>query len=86
LDWIESLGVIKTCNDVSNKENFDKNFDLLDTKHRNFHQWTHNKLKYIENNRSKEQIIIKSSNIGNIEMTNEIKCNLSFPNEKIIAY
>jgi hypothetical protein len=31
LDWIESLGVIKickSCNDVSNKENFDKNFDL----------------------------------------------------------
>jgi hypothetical protein len=40
LDWIESLGVIKICQNLvmmSVIENFDKNFDLSWTqKHRNF--------------------------------------------------
>ncbi len=87
LDWIESLGVVricKSCSDVSNKEYFDKNFDL---------SWTQNtemftseltqKLKYIENNRFKgTNHYVKSAKVGNIEITNEIEYkDLNYPNE-----
>lgn len=87
LDWIESLGVIKvckSCNDVSKKEYFEKNFNL--TWIQNTEMFTDElskKLKYIENNRIQgNNYYVSSANEGNIEVKNEPKYeNFEFPNE-----
>jgi carboxyl-terminal processing protease len=95
LDWIESLGTIKvckSCNDVSKKEYFDKNFDLSWTQStETFTDELAKKLTYIENNRflgenhyvstvSPKIVLMKSQGI--VEITNEPKYeNFEFPEQ-----
>lgn len=85
LDWIESLGVVKickSCNDVSNKEYFDKNFNLSWTQNTDtFTDELTKKLKYIESNRFQgNNYYVTATNQGNIEVKNEPKYeNFEFP-------
>ncbi|HSD08918.1 S41 family peptidase [Flavobacterium sp.] len=87
LEWIENLGVVKickSCNDASKNEYFDKNFDLSWT--RNTEMFTDEltqKLKYIEINRFQgTNHYVKSSNVGNVEITNETEYkDFNYPNE-----
>jgi len=87
LNWIESLGTVKickTCNHLSDKKYFEKNFDL---------SWIQNTemfttdlsdaLKHIEINRFQgKSFYVTSNNFGNIEIKNEPKYeNFEFPNE-----
>jgi C-terminal processing protease CtpA/Prc len=95
LDWIETLGTVKvckSCNDISKKEYFDKNFDLSWTQStETFTDELAKKLKYIENNRfqgenhyvstvSPKIVLMKSQGI--VEITNEPKYeNFEFPEQ-----
>jgi carboxyl-terminal processing protease len=87
LDWIESLGTVKvckSCNDVSKKEYFDKNFDLSWTQNtETFTDELAKKLKYIEINRFQgDNFYVTTTNSGNIEVKNELKYeNFEFPSE-----
>ncbi|QKJ62703.1 S41 family peptidase [Flavobacterium sp. M31R6] len=95
LDWIENLGTFKLCNscdDISKKEYFDKNFDLSWTQNTDvFTDELTKKLKYIENNRFQGQNhyvstvapkIALMKSLGIIKITNEPNYkNFEFPEQ-----
>lgn len=78
LNWIENLGIIKvckSCNDVSEVEYFEKNFDLSWIQNKvMFTDEISKKLKFIENNRFQgTNYYVKNENVGNIKITNEVE-------------
>ncbi|MET3026628.1 S41 family peptidase [Flavobacterium sp. UW10123] len=87
IDWIDSLGEIKTCRSCKEgkpKEYFDKNFNLSWTQNiEEFSAELSKKLKLIEDNRfqGKNQYV-STANAGNVEIINEPQyVNFEFPNE-----
>jgi len=76
INWIESLGEVKeckSCNETSNKEYFNKNFDLSWTQNSDyFNKELSDKLKYIEENRNQgKSYYVDIKKTGNIEVKNE---------------
>ena len=76
IDWIDSLGEVKkckACNKPTNKEYFNKNFDLSWTQNsKYFNNEISSKLKFIEENRFQgKNYYVKSGSYGNIEVKNE---------------
>lgn len=76
INWIDGLGVekeCKSCQSVSKKESFDKNFDLSWTQNSNlFTPELSQKLKFIEENRFQgKNKYITSSSVNNVLVTNE---------------
>ncbi|WP_264550582.1 S41 family peptidase [Flavobacterium sp. N2038] len=87
LDWIDSLGEIKTCSsckDAKSKEYFDKNFNLSWTQNTEvFSNDLSKKLKQIEDNRFQgKNHYVSTANAGNVEIINELQYeNFEFPDE-----
>jgi C-terminal processing protease CtpA/Prc len=86
INWIDSLGKIEYCKKCdSNKEYFDKNFDLSWTQDTLlFSNELSSKLKFIEKNRNqRENFYVTTEPVGNIKITNEPAYkDFEFPNEK----
>ncbi|MCD0468717.1 S41 family peptidase [Flavobacterium sp. JAS] len=87
IDWIDSLGEIKTCRsckDVKSKEYFDKNFNLSWTQNTEvFSNELSKKLKQIEDNRFQgKNHYVSTGKADNVEIINEPKYeNFEFPDE-----
>jgi C-terminal processing protease CtpA/Prc len=86
INWIDSLGKIEYCKKCdSNKEYFDKNFDLSWTQDTLlFSDELSSKLKFIEKNRNqRENFYVTTEPVGNIKITNEPAYkDFEFPNEE----
>lgn len=86
INWIESLGKIKSCEKCDTKETyFDNNFDLSWTQDTIlFNKTLTSKLKYIENNRIQgENFYAATEQVGKIKITNEpVYKDFGYPNEQ----
>ena len=86
INWIESLGKIENCKKCnSDKEYFDKNFDLSWTQDTSlFSNELSSKLKLIEKNRNqRENFYVTTEPIGNIKIINEPTYkDFEFPKEE----